>query len=110
MNERGELDLDALRDMLAGGKVRMISVVHLSNSLGTINDVKTIAKLAHEKGALVMVDGAQWAGPLPDQRAGSGVDFYAFSGHKLYGPPASACCGESASCWKRCRRTRAAGT
>ena len=86
MNECGELQLDALREMLAGGKVRMISVVHLSNSLGTINDVKAIAKMAHEKGALVMVDGAQWAAHYPTDVQDLGVDFYAFSGHKLYGP------------------------
>ena len=72
--------------MLAGGKVRMISVVHLSNSLGTINDVKAIAKMAHEKGALVMVDGAQWVAHYPTDVQDLGVDFYAFSGHKLYGP------------------------
>jgi cysteine desulfurase/selenocysteine lyase len=86
MNERGELQLDALRDMLAGGRVRMISVVHLSNSLGTINDVKAIAQMAHEKGALVTVDGAQWAAHYPTDVQDLGVDFYAFSGHKLYGP------------------------
>lgn len=86
MNECGELQLDALRDILAGGKVRMISIVHLSNSLGTINDVKTIAKLAHDSGALVMVDGAQWVGHYPTDVQDLGVDFYAFSGHKLFGP------------------------
>src|SRR5688572_25794376 len=86
MNECGELQLDALREFLAGGKVRLISVVHLSNSLGTINDVQTIAKLAHEKGALVMVDGAQWVGHYPTDVQDLGVDFYAFSGHKLFGP------------------------
>jgi cysteine desulfurase / selenocysteine lyase len=86
MNECGELQLDALRDMLAGGKVRMISVVHLSNSLGTINDVKQITKMAHEKGALVMVDGAQWVAHYPTDVQDLGVDFYAFSGHKLLGP------------------------
>jgi cysteine desulfurase / selenocysteine lyase len=86
MNECGELQLDALRDMLASGKVRMISVVHLSNSLGTINDVKMIAKLAHERGALVMVDGAQWVAHYPTDVQDLGVDFYAFSGHKLLGP------------------------
>jgi cysteine desulfurase / selenocysteine lyase len=72
--------------MLAGGKVRMISVVHLSNSLGTINDIKTIAQMAHERGALVMVDGAQWVAHYPTDVQDLGVDFYAFSGHKLLGP------------------------
>src|SRR5688500_9430094 len=86
MNECGELQLDALREFLAGGKVRLISVVHLSNSLGTINDVQTIAKLAHEKGALVMVDGAQWVAHFPTDVQDVGCDFYAFSGHKLFGP------------------------
>lgn len=86
MNECGELQLDALREMLAGGRVRFISIVHLSNSLGTINDVETIAKLAHENGALVMVDGAQWTAHYPTDVQALGVDFYAFSGHKLFGP------------------------
>src|SRR5688572_10577764 len=86
MNECGELQLDALREFLAGGKVRLISVVHLSNSLGTINDVQTIAKMAHANGALVMVDGAQWVGHYPTDVQDLGVDFYAFSGHKLFGP------------------------
>src|SRR5687767_13322693 len=86
INDCGELQLDALREMLAGGKVRLISVVHLSNSLGTINDVKTIAKLAHEHDALVVVDAAQWVAHYPTDVQDLGVDVYAFSGHKLYGP------------------------
>src|SRR5687768_13526210 len=86
MNECGELQLDSLREFLAGGKVRLISVVHLSNSLGTINDVKTIAKLAHEHDALVVVDAAQWVAHYPTDVQDLGVDVYAFSGHKLYGP------------------------
>src|SRR5688500_6973941 len=86
INDCGELQFDALREMLAGGKVRLISVVHLSNSLGTINDVRTIAKLAHEHGALVVVDGAQWAAHDPTDVQDLGVDVYAFSGHKHYGP------------------------
>lgn len=86
MNERGELLLDEYEKILAGGKVKIVSVVHLSNSLGTINDVKKIATLAHERGAIVVVDAAQWVAHHPTDVRDLGVDFYAFSGHKLFGP------------------------
>jgi cysteine desulfurase/selenocysteine lyase len=86
MNDRGELLLEELEVMLRGGRVKMVSVVHLSNSLGTINDVKTITKLAHAAGAKVMIDGAQWVAHAPSDVPAIGCDFYAFSGHKLFGP------------------------
>src|SRR6185295_16893919 len=54
MNDRGELLLEEFEKILAGGKVRLVSVVHLSNSLGTINDVDRIVEMAHAKGAKVM--------------------------------------------------------
>src|SRR5688572_6031512 len=60
MTTAGELRLDEYERLLAGGRVKLVSVVHVSNSLGTINDVKLIAKLARARGALVMSDGAQW--------------------------------------------------
>jgi len=86
MNERGELLVDEFAKILAGGKVKIVSVVHLSNSLGTINDVKLLAKMAHDAGAVIMVDGAQWVAHYPTDVRDLDVDFYAFSGHKLFGP------------------------
>jgi cysteine desulfurase / selenocysteine lyase len=86
INDAGELDLGEYEAMLKGHRVKFVSVVHLSNSLGTINDVKAIARLAHQHGALVLVDGAQWVAHYPTDVQDLGVDFYAFSGHKLYGP------------------------
>lgn len=85
INDRGEIDLDALRAMLTE-RVEIVAVGHVSNALGTINPVKEIARLAHEKGAIIVVDGAQ-AGPhlrvdVQDLEA----DFYCLSGHKMYGP------------------------
>jgi cysteine desulfurase / selenocysteine lyase len=86
MTTGGELRMEEYEKLLAGGRVRFVSVVHLSNSLGTINDVKRIAQLARQHGALVMSDGAQWVAHYPTDVQDLGVDFYAFSGHKLFGP------------------------
>src|SRR3954469_22715256 len=78
MNDRGELLLDEYEKIVAGGPVKMVSVVHLSNSLGPINDVKLITDLAHRHGAKVMVDGAQWVAHYPSDVRAIGCDFYAF--------------------------------
>src|SRR5437763_125187 len=86
MNDRGELLIDEYEKILRGGRVKLISIVHLSNSLGTINDVKTITEMAHAAGAKVMVDGAQWVAHHTTDVRDIGCDFYAFSGHKLFGP------------------------
>ena len=86
MNDRGEVLVDDFRQILAGGRVKIVSVVHLSNSLGTVNDVKLLAKMAHDAGAVIMVDGAQWVAHYPTDVRDLDVDFYAFSGHKLFGP------------------------
>ena len=86
MSAGGELLLDEYEQILAEGRVKFVSVVHLSNSLGTVNDVRRIAELAHARGALVMSDGAQWVAHYPTDVQDLGVDFYAFSGHKLFGP------------------------
>jgi cysteine desulfurase/selenocysteine lyase len=64
----------------------MVSVVHLSNSLGTINPVKQIIDMAHQHGVPVLIDGAQWVAHRPTDVQALDCDFYAFSGHKLYGP------------------------
>jgi cysteine desulfurase/selenocysteine lyase len=85
INDRGEIDLDAYRDLLSE-KTKIVAVGHVSNALGTINPVKEIAQLAHEKGAIIVVDGAQ-AGPhLRVDLQDLDADFYSLSGHKMYGP------------------------
>src|SRR4051794_33775578 len=85
MNDAGELLLDEYERMLSE-RTKLVSVVHVSNSLGTINDVRRIAEMAHSASALVMVDGAQWVAHHPTDVQALGADFYAFSGHKLFGP------------------------
>lgn len=86
VTDLGELDLDALRASLDAGNVKFVAFTHLGNSLGTVNDVSTITRLAHAAGAKVFVDGAQWVAHAPTDVQALGVDFYAFSGHKLFGP------------------------
>ena len=86
ITDAGEVDLEAYRALLAKGRVRMVGVVHVSNSLGTVNPVREMAALAHAHGALVLVDGAQ-AGP--HRRIGVrdlDADFYTLSCHKIYAP------------------------
>lgn len=85
INDAGELRLDEYAKLL-NDRTRMVAVNHISNSLGTINDVKTITALAHRVGAKVLIDGAQWVAHFPTDVQDIGCDFYAFSGHKLYGP------------------------
>ena len=81
----GRLDLDALDRELAHSP-KLVGVVHISNTLGTINDVETIVARAHRMGARVLVDGAQAAPHLAIDVKDIGADFYAFTGHKAYGP------------------------
>ena len=85
VNDAGELDLEGFRKLLSK-RTKMVAVVHLSNALGTINPVKQVAELAHAAGALVLVDGAQSAAHLSVDVQDIGCDFFAFSGHKLFGP------------------------
>ncbi|KDE40586.1 Cysteine desulfurase, SufS subfamily [Nitrincola lacisaponensis] len=81
----GEIDLDAYAAML-DERVKMVSVGQVSNALGSINPVAQMVEMAHAVGALVMVDGAQAAGHWMTDVQALGCDFYAFSGHKLFGP------------------------
>jgi cysteine desulfurase/selenocysteine lyase len=86
IDDEGRLDLDELDRLLAGGDVKVVAVAHVSNVLGTINPVAEIARRAHDAGAIVVVDGAQAVPQLPVDLAGLGADFYAWTGHKAYGP------------------------
>ncbi len=85
INDAGELQLDEYERLLSP-RTRMVAVSHVSNSLGTINDVARIVAKAHEAGALTLIDGAQWVAHHPTDVRELGCDFYAFSGHKLFGP------------------------
>lgn len=85
LDERGDLDLAAYHAML-GPRTRLVSVAHVSNALGTVNPVKEMVAAAKAVGALTLIDGAQAAAHLEVDVQAIGCDFYAFSGHKLYGP------------------------
>lgn len=84
-NEAGEIDLKDLQSLIST-KTKLISIVHISNSLGTVNPVKEVIELAHKKGIKVLVDGAQAAPHAHIDVQDLDADFYAFSGHKMYGP------------------------
>jgi cysteine desulfurase / selenocysteine lyase len=85
VNEAGELDMAAYEALLSE-RTKLVSVNHVSNSLGTINPVKQIIALAHGVGAKVFIDGAQASSHLDIDVQALGADFYTFSAHKLYGP------------------------
>jgi len=85
MDDHGALRMEALDELLTE-RTRMVAVVHVSNALGTRNPVETIIQRAHAVGALVLVDGAQSIPHLPVDVQALDADFYAFSGHKAYGP------------------------
>ncbi|WP_024302714.1 cysteine desulfurase [Pseudogulbenkiania sp. MAI-1] len=85
IDDAGELRLEEFARLL-GPATRLVALTHLSNALGTLNPVRQLVELAHAAGAVVLVDGAQAAAHLPVDVQVLGCDFYAFSGHKLYGP------------------------
>ncbi len=85
VTDDGLLDLDAF-DALLQRRPRLVAVAHVSNVLGTINPIAEIARRAHAAGAVVMVDGAQAVPHLPVDVAELDADFYAWTGHKAYGP------------------------
>jgi cysteine desulfurase/selenocysteine lyase len=85
ITDAGELRLDALAAML-GPQTRMVAVTHVSNVLGTVNPVAEVVRLAHHHGVPVLLDGAQAAVHGPVDVQALDVDFYGFTGHKLYGP------------------------
>jgi cysteine desulfurase/selenocysteine lyase len=85
ITEIGEIDIDAYRKLLST-KTKIVATNHASNSLGTINPVKEIIRLAHEIGAIVLIDGAQAAAHLEIDVQDLDCDFYCISSHKMYGP------------------------
>ena len=84
-SDRGELLVDELAALL-GPRTRLVSIVHMSNSLGTVNPVARVVELARRQGIPVLVDGAQAAYHMPVDVQALGCDFYVVTGHKLYGP------------------------
>jgi cysteine desulfurase/selenocysteine lyase len=86
VSANGRLDLDELDARLDTGKVKLVSIVHVSNVLGTINPVAEITRRAHAAGAKVLVDGAQAVPQMPVDVKEIGADFYGFTGHKMLGP------------------------
>ena len=85
MNQLGELDLTAFKNMLSS-KVKMVAITHISNSLGTINPIAEMIDLAHQNNIPILVDGAQSVAHYPIDLQALEVDFFTFSGHKLFGP------------------------
>ncbi len=85
INDAGELELDAFEKLLSP-RTRIVAVAHVSNALGTVNPLRKIIQLAHAQGVPVLVDGAQAVPHMPVDVQALGCDFYAFSGHKVYGP------------------------
>jgi len=82
----GELELDALPRLLADGRVKLVSAVHISNVLGTVNPIAEIARQAHAAGAVMAVDASQSVPHCPVDVAALGADFLAFTSHKMLGP------------------------
>jgi cysteine desulfurase/selenocysteine lyase len=85
VGDDGLLDLDSLDEVLARGP-KLLAIAHVSNVLSTVNPLEEIARRAHAAGAIVVVDGAQAVPHLPVDVGALGVDFYAWTGHKAYGP------------------------
>src|SRR6185503_6154675 len=85
MLDDGQLDLDAF-DALLERRPKLVAVAHVSNVVGTLNPIEEIVRRAHAAGALVLVDGAQAVPSMPVDVAELDADFYAWTGHKVYGP------------------------
>jgi cysteine desulfurase/selenocysteine lyase len=85
IDDLGQLDMEAFQSKLSE-RTKIVGIAHVSNALGTVNPVAEITKLAHDAGAVVVVDGAQATPHLRVDVQEIGCDFYAFSSHKVYGP------------------------
>jgi cysteine desulfurase/selenocysteine lyase len=86
VDDEAVLKLDQLDELLATGTVKVVAVAHVSNAAGTINPVAEIVRRAHAAGAVVVVDGSQAVPQMPVDLGELDADFYAWTGHKLYGP------------------------
>jgi cysteine desulfurase/selenocysteine lyase len=85
VTDDGRLDVEAFKDLLSE-RTKVVALTHMSNVLGTVNPVAELTRLAHDAGALVLLDGCQAIVHQPVDVKALDVDFYVFSGHKLYGP------------------------
>lgn len=85
VNSKGELELDKFHELLSD-RTRVLAINQVSNALGTVNPVAEMAKAAKAKGALVLIDGAQSVAHMPVNVQELGIDFFAFSSHKMFGP------------------------
>ena len=86
LDDEGRIRQEELDGLLAGGDVKVVAVAHVSNVVATINPIADIARRAHDGGAIVVVDGAQAVPQIPVDLAALDADFYAWTGHKAYGP------------------------
>jgi cysteine desulfurase/selenocysteine lyase len=86
ITDGGEIDFDSLEQCFADGRVKLLAVTHMSNVLGTYTPVERLALFAHERGALILLDGSQAVVHRRVDVRAIDADFYVFSGHKLYGP------------------------
>lgn len=109
MSQEGELLMDDFLHLL-GPRTRLVSVSHMSNALGTINPVQDIIREAHARGIPVLLDGAQAAPHLAVDVMALDCDFYAFSGHKLYGPRELAFFTARRPCSRPCHPIKGAAT
>jgi cysteine desulfurase/selenocysteine lyase len=85
VTDDGQLDIEAFKTLLTG-RTKVVALSHMSNVLGTVNPVAELTRLAHDAGAVVLLDGCQAIVHQPVDVKALNVDFYVFSGHKLYGP------------------------
>ena len=85
IKNNGELDIEKFEDLLTN-KTKLVAITHISNVLGTVNPIKKMIDLAHQKNAVVLVDGAQASGHTKIDVVSLDADFYCFSAHKMYGP------------------------
>ena len=86
VTDAGELDMDDFAAKLADGNVGLVAITHMSNVLGTVTPAERLVKMAHDAGAKILLDGSQAAVHRRVDMQALGADFYAFTGHKLYGP------------------------
>ena len=109
VNSDGTLDYDDFESKLCS-KTKIACLSHVSNVTGVINDVKRIGKVAHDNGALMLVDGAQSVPHMPVDVQDLNMDFLAFSGHKMLGPTGiGVFLRQKRSCLKKCRRFMGGG-